>query len=307
MDFNEPGPYTDGWMWEWISEFIDIKEVVKNPKLPWSRKGLSKNKGITIDITHLIDKNPETIYPGNETNKWSQTGLSRNLPIDDILKYPNYDWDDVSLSMNKNLTVEAIARMPHIKWEWHLISQYINCNEVETSTYQTWDRYGLSLNNTIKSEMFSKRFIMPNAIGKWDWDFISASISKKEIYRNPWILEHLNIKIEENPDVEMWMIDQKGLRDQLTRWDLLSQNLPIEDIINNPQLPWDLTYLSLNRHADLNKLKNFKMSKSKGKWSWVNASQVINMAYIRKNSKSQWSKFGLSRNPGITVNDIKSL
>lgn len=43
------------WDWDYISIYINIQEVIKNPHMHWNKEWLSENKGITIDMMNIID------------------------------------------------------------------------------------------------------------------------------------------------------------------------------------------------------------------------------------------------------------
>jgi len=44
-----------------------------------------------------------------------------------------------------------------------------------------------------------------------------------------------------------------------------------------------------------------------GEWDWSNLSEHIDMKYVRENPLRPWCRQGLSRNKGLTVDDIDNL
>ena len=100
-----PNAITD-WHWCTISENIQISEVYKYPYETWNRKGLSCNKGISIDLIHNLEL-PRAIQ------LWDWCCISQNLPIVYIYRYPDESWDRGGLSQNKDLTIDDIYRLDH--------------------------------------------------------------------------------------------------------------------------------------------------------------------------------------------------
>jgi hypothetical protein len=93
-----PNAVDDEWCWRFISQYIDIKEVYDHPDRPWDKDGLSRNKGITID---LIDN----LVMSNVVEEWNWDLLQERCPITDYIRYPDKKWSKEVLSRNPNIKI----------------------------------------------------------------------------------------------------------------------------------------------------------------------------------------------------------
>lgn len=82
-----------------LSQYSRINDIIKYPNLPWNRKYLSHNKGLTINII-------ETLELPNAVNNWNWNFISIHVNIKDVYKHPNKSWNKERLVRNKSLTLE---------------------------------------------------------------------------------------------------------------------------------------------------------------------------------------------------------
>jgi hypothetical protein len=87
-------------------------------------------------------------------------------------------------------------------------------------------------------------------------------------------------------------------------WGKLSSKIDIAEVYKHPDLPWDKSYLSVNRGITLDLILHSKLPNATGQWGWRGPSAILHINDIRQNLRLPWSKQDLSRNKTITVDFI---
>lgn len=123
------------WNLTYMSKYVCIEEVRKNPYFPWCREGLSCNRGITIEDVFNLD------LP-NATGNWVSRSLSRCIDIREVRANPHCKWDRAGLSCNRDITVSDIQNLylpcATGHWMWDDISRYIPIREVIENPSLPW-------------------------------------------------------------------------------------------------------------------------------------------------------------------------
>ena len=139
------------WSWGYISNYINIQEVINHPHKPWSKEGLSLHRDISLSVI-------DTVMP-NTTDEWNWKYISKYINIREVINNPNRTWDRDGLSWNKGITIYLIDTLvlPNAtgKWNWRCISCSISIQEVGKYPQRPWDRNNLSLNKGLTIEIMS--------------------------------------------------------------------------------------------------------------------------------------------------------
>lgn len=92
-----------------------------------------------------------------------------------------------------------------------------------------------------------------------------------------------------------------------TDWEYLSSNVPMRDVRNCPNLPWNREGLSNNKDLTLDDVDNLIMPNATKAWDWRYISMFISMDEVRNNPNRRWDKDGMSFNRNITLDDVDNL
>lgn len=165
--------------WFLLSLNLNIFEIISNPHLPWSRSGLSHNRGITISI---IMNTGFTNLSGN----WDWKCLSKNQPLAVIISLFNtYPWCIRELSkrtdINSQLFQLLLANVNEI--DWYAISKNLDMETILDHPHLPWDLIGLSNNKDITLEIVDS-VSFPNATNNWNWFSLSQTIPISDILNN---------------------------------------------------------------------------------------------------------------------------
>lgn len=66
------------WYWEGPSTHINVQDIALNMDLPWTKNGLSHNRGITLSYIEQFDE---------VKGEWDSIRLSQLLPFDDVIQH----------------------------------------------------------------------------------------------------------------------------------------------------------------------------------------------------------------------------
>jgi hypothetical protein len=117
--------------------------VRHNPDRPWTKKGLSMNKGITIVIIDRLSRL-------NIAGFWSWSSISENIAIEEVWHHPLYPWDREGLSTNEGITMNLVnnLKMPHAihEWDWEHIQANIPMHDFYRNPKKHWNKRSLSTN-----------------------------------------------------------------------------------------------------------------------------------------------------------------
>ena len=85
-------------------------------------------------------------------------------------------------------------------------------------------------------------------------------------------------------------------------WFWLSRVIPLVDVRENPNLPWDKDGLSWNSTLSIDDIQSLQIKD--GKWDWNSISRVIPIVDVYTHPNLMWNRSGLSENKDIRVSDL---
>lgn len=215
---------------------------------------------------------------------WKWDIISYNISIEDVRKYPNMPWNLNALSQKSDLTVNDIDNLvlPNAvgKWNWGHISWSINSDEVMNNLNKPWNIHYLSKNPTLKDISILDRIPKP-------------SINDPRIF----LIKGNNIN---NTYREYSINDVRQNIHCPFKMYIMTKSIHINDIVSNPDIPWDIHSLTFNPTLTVEFIKN----NPNYIWNWIEISSNISMEEVRNNITMPWKKIGLSHNKYLTMNDI---
>lgn len=124
-----------------------------------------------------------------------ETLLSTNHLLELLERFPNEEWDEVSLSNNPNISWEFICKNPDIPWASEWVSSNPN---------------------------ISFAIVKANLDYQWDWCALSSMLPHEDVLLNfhhdAWDFYGLSF----NPDITWVFVDRT--RDEAWYWPFLSEN-----------------------------------------------------------------------------------
>lgn len=185
---------------------------------------------------------------------------NENISVKFILENPtlcNWDWIQISeratlyeienlngfwnfydgLSYNKNLTMDFILKNRNENWNWQILSEFININDISNTMFLPYNFYsGISFNDSL-----TPKFVLKNSNEDWNWNALSRIMSLDFIMANPnlkWNYKNVCVQA----DIKFVLANL----DKSLCWKTLSEVIPINDIKLHPNLPWDYSEIAKN-------------------------------------------------------------
>jgi hypothetical protein len=159
-------------------------------------------------------------------DEWDWSDISYHIPMEDVIKYPNEEWDKIGLSYNCNISMEVVKKdLPNStnRWRWYAISRFVRTEDVINYPNEKWHRGWLSMNKNIDIDILIHRIQLPSALGRWIRP-VSPDIIKDKKESTYDILsivkEGTRRSLSNNKDISMYWIrfkDRVGL--DKCRWD----------------------------------------------------------------------------------------
>ena len=182
-------------------------------------------------------------------------------------------------------------------------------------------------------ERIDRKRYLDSILGRIDltWDIIQRYSEIDWTYRClslyaplDYIIEYTALPwdyniISERKDLDIEFI--KLYKDNLN-WKLISENVDMSDVINNPELPWNWKAISSNKKVtqddlienpqcewDYSKLSNhidinFVYSNIDLSWNYSVLSERVNINFILQNPTMPWDFSRMSSNPTLTIQYI---
>lgn len=233
---------TGEWKWDWdrISENVSMDTIIENPHLPWNPFCvilLSNNYNIrvfnAIPCNHVMSYlcNSATLddIKANPLIPWNRKYLSENYSLERSVKdldLPNAteEWPEdhnkrIKLEYKNAYKFDEKECEEWIKWltplsrslgrklfKHHMV-KHITQDEVnyvlEYPDYP-WNRNILTLGGRLVYQLLD--IDMPNAIGEWNWRYISSHVPIEYIASSP-LLPWNRFKISERSDFQLYLLD----------------------------------------------------------------------------------------------------
>lgn len=209
-------------------------------------------------------------------------------------------------------------------WNWVVLSNHINLDEVRKYPYLRWSRKGLSMNKDITIED-TTTLHLPNATGKWIlfmiqmksceiWPPSTISGSSKSLVTIDKVKEDIyhiynRSDISYDPKITVSDILYLFLPNVIGEWNwfTLSVNITMDEVRKYPYLTWSKAGLSRNRGITIYDILNLDLPCSMDDWDWYSLSTKMNIRDIIQSISLPWNKRGMSFNRGITGRIIQMI
>lgn len=220
---------------------LDIKYLLNSKSRIWDWSIVSANKSINFrEIVSTYQKLPWD---------WSIVSTRSDLDFDFVIAHPELEWSWDNISVNPNVKLEHYKKYPKFPWNFYLMCSNSNfpirdCLQFPSGSYKM-----LSKNSNLPLD-----FVRSNPEKNWDFSFLS---------------ERKDFGIE---DIGRFILHKNTFN-----WSVISKNIPLKDILENKDYPWDNTQVS---------------------------SRKLDIYIIVDNLSFPWDWKNLSRNLSISITDI---
>lgn len=148
------------------------------------------------------------------------------------------------------------------------------------------------------NELIKLLTIFPNVNWKWDAISCNPNINMRYISKNINKFDNCWDKICMNPNLTMKFI-RKNINNIV--WHYASKNsaITLQNIISNPDLPWDYEGLSNNPNMKLSYV--LKHLDEDWNWYYLSRNKGISIYEIEKHPELPWNKNGICQNPTLNI------
>ncbi len=233
------------WNWQQVSSNpgITAEDILNHPELPWDDTYISSNPNIRIEHVkswHFIEWN------------WNLLSKNPGIKIEDILENRHLPWVYYFVYRNPNLRWYHLEDLKKIRpydkqYKYAICSnpgislKYIEANIDEFNNFEY-----ISYNPNLTLE-----FVVKNSKVGWTLYYLYSNpgikLDELKVLNEIYADSSSNAGIVSNPNITLDFIKSwDGMAYYM--WKLLSANpgITIEDIKNNPDLPWDWDYICKN-------------------------------------------------------------
>ena len=247
--------------------WTDIETFIDDPN-EWDYRILSELPDLTLNVVikHIYKKwDKLKIFNHPNINKSDIISMIINLKLNAPLRYSAWMYEISSIA-----TIDNLKKYPSIDWVWSEVShsKYITMSDILANPDLPWWFKSVSINPNITID-FILTFYKPKSLTFYERLGINKPNQLKPNQLKPNQLK---------PD---------QLKNKQFDWYEISQNkgIKMEDVINNPSLPWDYGGLSNNINLTID--------------------------FILKNQSKKWDIIAISKNkftynPEIYNNHIKN-
>jgi hypothetical protein len=268
------------------------KIVVRYPKKKWDWNSLVQNPNITMEF---IKTKLEELRKRN--NFWHYLSGNPNLTLEFIYYNPNSNhsrdpWDWNSISKNPNFTMQIIERYVDPSWKWSRVDET--------------DKRMKALVKSIRSSENKDKNIPDTKWDFWDWKAISSNPNLtinfvKKYFKIKLRIKQLKLKVNPEKIKKFANFD----------WYVVSShhNITMDDIEQNPDLPWVFKYVSKNPNLTMKFVEEHPENPQEEQgWDWNNISENpgITMEDIKNHPDKPWKWKYISKNPNLTMEFVKA-
>lgn len=296
---------------------VDFIYKYRDEKM-WIRKTLCLDKGLKFDIEKYTDARDVFLFP------LVRNIGQDNITIEHLVKYAKGIKGDCwrHLSSLKNIKMEDIENNLDLAWDWESVSDNPNMNIDFARKFKeklNWNK--ISKNGGITLKDIDNNLDLP--------------IVRQYVYENPNITfeyirnhpeENYRIIIGQNTNLIKELENNQDLFHRFLEYELgiylgieqlrrgpysqtvwrfasvFSKKITLEDIENNPELPWHFSAMSDTgcRHINIHFAKKFK---DRLKWKSLTYNKGISTRDIYENPDLPWN-FDINYNPDVYRRDI---
>lgn len=235
----------------------DYEDVVDNPNFEfswiqrfpekdWAWQSLHLVNGFRLDWIRMFPDKP-----------WSWSEF-RNCPVEFINEFKHKDWNWNELS--KRVLINDVLKFPNLNWNWSIVTIYspITVDEIIEHDHLPWDIENLSFDRFDETysryiDHFKHRFddnAWNDFSGIVNWTFY-----KKTKDEFPWRTERITFKERINEDDFVGIILEKGFTNW--NWIYLSKWADVSVIIKYNMYPWVEDNIVYNKTLQYKHLKHF--------------------------------------------------
>lgn len=226
------------------------------------------------------------------------------ITLDMIKNNPQYPWDTDFYVYNPHAQWEDILEIKHTKPELFSANENINMRIILENPHIKWKYNRLSSNASITLDDIDKNSELP-----WSWGCvimrkdITLEFAKKYKHKTELVPE---MDIEGTLEYQGWHEDLnielvRKYKDKKLCWQRISRHdgITMDDIRNNPDLPWNLEGISRNANMTI----EYLLENLDKNLDWFNVSyqKNITMQMVIDHPECPWDYEGLSLNPNLTA------
>ena len=249
------------WCWNRLSRnpVITMKDIKETPDLPWVLTGVLTNPNLTMDfvldnLDNITNTNWTTLSRNmsigaidvieNPSLPWNYSIISKksSTTMDTIIENPDLPWDWFEVTSNPNVTFEFIISHPDFPWNWNVISQQlaVTTDFIEKFPDKPWNWNLLSCNYHIPFSFMCKHW---DKLWNWHKVKVKCDITINDIMTRPYV-NWCSFSVANIPNLTV--CDIRKIGHHANNWDALSKRINVNDIFENPDLPWNWIYVSMN-------------------------------------------------------------
>jgi hypothetical protein len=216
---------------------------------------------------------------------WSELSRNPNITFEIFIENRVYPWDDRMMITNPNVTLDHIIQHRGISEEWCIENAIKNPN-ITLDDIIRYDHIAWSYNDYLMNPNLCLERVLEDApfiINDFDVFFL-----------------HQNFRFQPTTLLKF--------PDYHWNWKTISQSPCIDYafVRDHPELPWNLSALSLNPKIRIDDVIHDDASH---KWDYVKFSEnpSVDATVIRNNPLFDWKVVGLLRNPNLCFSDVIEL
>ena len=294
------------WNWDFLTSSVihdlGFDVIINNPDLPWKLT----NSVLILDyipIKYIID---------NPTLGWNWNHIyyySSNITIDIINDNPNLPWkyDRLINNFDDSRDYSGIHKIlsKYIYWIIENGDLYSKIDPILTTKKNVWERIkdNIFVNDYMDMDKLSKD---PNLTFNIINKYPTLKWNGKHVYNNP------NINRQEfmKSNLAQKILSNALLPDILANlqynweWTDISKSslITMDDITNNPTLPWNWKYICCNPNLTFDFVQQ-NLSEELC-WGMISKHKNITMEHVIQHPEYPWDYITLAVNPNLTIDFV---
>ena len=301
------------------SQGIKLSDIIQNPDLPWDPEAITLNPNITIEDVFRF---PELFqYP-------SLISGNPFVKVSEILKYPELV-DFYRLSSNPTLTIHDVMSNLTPQWHFDLIvsNPGIRGKDILDNLQVFIEECGgnfftlfslnpnVSLEHSLDPRLVSQDFwFLFHKVDKnslWEFETLSTNpittvrdilLDKSKPWRNNKIVNYLSQKGTETFRINPFVTIKELVENPNNNWDweYFSKSIPMEDILDHPELPWKYFWVVENQTLKFEHTSTNPYRHDERFWRAFSQHSGLRIQDVLDNPELPWFNKYLAQNPFTT-------
>lgn len=264
--------------WDWrevtLNKFLNIKDILEHPEIPWNYESVVKRPDFDID---LIKE-----YPNRRWAWWQLFNMFETETMVILKQNPLLDWNWGEVLKYASQWEQLIAFVPD-KWFAGLIDTrpYIPVDIIETYIDKPWDWKKLS-----HAPYISPYFISKHCDKDWDWERLSHRSDMSLYYvakhvDKPWDWKYLTSRHDVTCKFIVAHIDKDWNWGKLSHMKKLTWHL----VFAYPEKSWWKKALSIRKD-----LKEEYILRCPGLWNFraLSKNPLVSEEFVKKHWTLPW-------------------